>query len=155
MKTPSTGASTALAVLVLGIFSPQAAAGWTAVPVRSGLQPYVDSARVCKRTIGSPYGPLYTVNYQVFRKRTELKTIGAFSYRLTNGQVQYLHTQTNSQWLYGVVSGTGDIVYTSPFHNDNYGFEVRFSPAVWDSELGIVIGGATLAQFHPSQIADC
>jgi hypothetical protein len=110
---------------------------------------------VFKRTIGSIYGPLYTVNYQVFRKRAETKTIAAFSYRVTNGQVQYLHTQANSQWLYGVVSGTGDVVYTSPFYNDNYGFEVRFSPAIWDSELGVVLGGATLQVLRPSQIADC
>lgn len=147
----------ALAVLastMAACLSPQAArAAWTALPIPPGIDAYVAEARACKRSLSSIYGPLWSVNYQVFRRDPRANAITVYSLRLPAVSVN--SSQRNYNWLYGSVAGTGNQVYASPFYDDRFNFHIEFSSQVYFAAANKWISGIGIAYLKPSQIANC
>lgn len=130
----------ALALATLAVSPLVAHAGWTQIPVPAGLQAYIASARVCKTAINSIYGTLWRANFQVFRSDARASRITIWT---TRGGTETINRQFQDQWLYGVVAGTGNLAYASPFHEDTWNFQVNFSQPVWDRHHLMSIVGAT------------
>lgn len=131
------------AVFCLALTAPSVAkAGWTNIPVAPPLAPYA-SARACKTADTGPFGPVWRINYQVFRNSTAVTAIQATTYRFSNNPPSYVNSGYNNQWLYGTVAGTGGAVGSQLF-DDRYYFTVF-------STLGTSVTGP----IQPSQIANC
>lgn len=131
------------AVLCLALTVPSVAkAGWTNIPVAPPLAPYA-SARACKTGENGPYGPVWKINYQVFRNSTAVTAIQATTYRFNYNPPSYVNSGYNNQWLYGTVAGTGGAVGSQLF-DDRYYFTVFSS-----------FGTSTTGPILPSQIANC
>jgi hypothetical protein len=143
------------AVLAVAVLLPSDAdAAWTALPLwNNTLKQTVSSARVCKTMVNSPYGALWRVNYQVFRIEDRVKRITTYAIRYP--AKTFLNIESNEQWLYGVVSGTGGNVYASVFFDDRFDFQVDYTRPIWDSQFGSWIGGSGIASLKPSEIANC
>lgn len=131
------------AVLCLALTAPSVAkAGWTNIPIAPPLAPYA-SARACKTADTGPYGPVWRINYQVFRNNTGITAIQATTYRFNTSPPSYVNSGYNNQWLYGTVAGTGGAVGSQLF-DDRFYFTV-FS----------TVGTSTTGPILPSQIANC
>lgn len=140
----------ASAVLLAAMLAPNAAhAGWTQLPLwNAELQQNVSSARACKTRVDSIYGPLWRINFQVFRKNGNAHSITAMSIRSGVGTVN--NQQTNDKWLHGVVAGTGNNVYASLLHDDVFWFAVNWSQPINGFQTVFFTRGS-----RPGAIATC
>jgi hypothetical protein len=132
-----------LALLCAALSVPSvASAGWTSIPVAPALAPYA-SARACKTSEGGAFGPVWRINYQVFRNNTLVTAMQATTYRYNSNPPAFVNSGYNNNWLFGTVAGTGGAVGSQLF-DDRYFFTV-FS----------TLGTSTAGPILPSQIANC
>lgn len=132
-----------LVVLCAAISVPSvASAGWTNIPVAPPLSSFA-SARACKTGANGPYGPVWNINYQVFRNNAVITAIEARTYRYNTNPPAFVNRGFNNNWLNGTIAGTGGAVGSQLF-DDRYFFYVH--------------SGSTFSIFgpvFPGQIANC
>lgn len=154
MNTRPFTAVLSAALAVAAVLPSNANAAWTPLPLWNDTLTFaVSSARVCKTMVNSPYGPLWRVNFQVFRISDRVKSISAYTIR--HPAQTLVNIQSNDQWLYGVVAGTGNNVYASIYFDDRFQFDVSYTRPIWSTQFGTLINGSTVASLKPAEIANC
>ena len=153
MKMRPFTATLSAALAVATMLPSDANAGWTPLPLLNDTLTFtVSSARACKTMVSSAYGPLWRINYQVFRIGDRVKSITVYSLR--HPAQTLVNVQTNDQW-WGAIAGTGGNVYASVFFDDRFNFKVDYTRPVWSNQFGMWINGSGIAQLKPAEIANC
>jgi len=112
------------------------ASGWTYL-YYNGSAP-AGWMRACKTYVNSPYGPLWQINFQVYRTNTSIIGVGINNNR-TN------QAATNYGWFYGIIDGV--TAYTPVYSNDTVSFLAITTPGYgWQA-------GSTWTS--PSSLVDC
>ena len=120
---------------------------WTRLALPAALEPYYASAKACKTSVeSSPYGPLWAVQLQVQRKRTDLdQYIRAQTIRHPSGQ-RFDRAENNDWAIYDVIGGVG--TFASQLADDR----VEFGASDDVASRHVVIGDAPS---RPGDLATC